>query len=132
MLKNIFQNSLNHSCFKMTSFIRRLVLIHLLRMWLLRGKIHLLETARALLFQMHMPKHFWSYAVSTTCSLINQMLASVLNWATPFHTLFPNKSLFPIEPWIFRCTCFVWDVHSQVSKLDPKSLKCIFLGYSRV
>ena len=65
MLKNIFQNSLNHSCFIMTSFIRRLVLIHLLRTWLLRGKIHLLETARALLFQMHMPKHFWSYAVST-------------------------------------------------------------------
>ena len=33
---------------------------------------------------------------------------------------------------MFGCTCFVWDVCSHVSKLNPKSLKCIFLGYSRV
>ena len=40
--------------------------------------------------------------------------------------------MFPIEPRIFGCTCFVRDVRSHVSKLDPKLLKCIFLGYSRV
>ena len=28
--------------------------------------------------------------------------------------------------------CFVRDVRPQVSKLDPKSLKCIFMGYSWV
>ena len=28
--------------------------------------------------------------------------------------------------------CLIQDVRPQVSKLDPKSLKCIFLGYSRV
>ena len=33
---------------------------------------------------------------------------------------------------MFGCTCFVQDVRPHVSKLDPKSLKCIFLGYSRV
>ena len=33
---------------------------------------------------------------------------------------------------MFGCTCFVRDVRPQVSKLDPKSLKCIFVGYSRV
>ena len=60
------------------------------------------------------------------------MPSSVLDWATPFQTLFPNKSLFPIEPRVFGCTCFVRDVRSHVSKLDLKSLKCIFLGYSRV
>ena len=27
---------------------------------------------------------------------------------------------------------FIRDVRPQVSKLDPKSLKCIFVGYSRV
>ena len=43
-----------------------------------------------------------------------------------------NNPLFPIDPKVFGCICFVRDVRSQVSKLDPKSLKCIFVGYSRV
>ena len=97
-----------------------------------RKNIHLLEITRALLFQMHVPKHFWADAVSTACFLINRMPSFVLDWATLFQTLFPHKSLFPIEPRVFGCTCFVQDVRSHLSKLDPKSLKCIFLGYSRV
>ena len=97
-----------------------------------RKNRHLLETCRALLFQIHVPKHFWANAVSIACFLINQMPYSVLNWVTPFQILFPHKSLFPIEPRVFGCTCFVRDIRLHVSKLDPKSLKCIFLGYSRV
>ena len=81
---------------------------------------------------MHVPKHFWGDVVSTTCFLINMTSSSVLNRATPYHQLFPNNLLFPIDPKVFGCTCFVRDVHPQVSKLDPKSLKCIFVGYSRV
>ena len=60
------------------------------------------------------------------------MPSSVLDWATLYHQLFPNNPLFPIDLNIFGCTCFVRDVCPQVSKLDPKSLKCIFVGYSRV
>ena len=81
---------------------------------------------------MHLPKHFWADVVSTACFLINRMPSSVLNWVTPFQTLFPHKFLFLIEPCLFGCTCFVRDVRPHVSKLDSKSLKCIFLGYSRV
>ena len=97
-----------------------------------RNNRHLLDTTRTLLFQMNVPKHFWVDSVSTACFFINRMPTSVLNWATPYHQLFPNKPLFPIDPKVFGCTCFVRDVHPQVSKLDPESLKCIFVGYSRV
>ena len=97
-----------------------------------RKNRHLLETVRALLFKMHVPKHFWADAVSIACFLINRLPSLVLNWATPYHQLFPNNPLFPIDPKVFGCTCFVRDVRSQVSKLDPKSLKCIFVGYSWV
>ena len=38
----------------------------------------------------------------------------------------------PIGPKVYGCTCFFRDVRPQVSKLDPKSLKCIFVRYSRV
>ena len=60
------------------------------------------------------------------------MPSSVLNWGTLYHILFPNKPLFLIEPRVFGRTCFVQDVRPHVSKLDLKSLKCIFLDYSRV
>ena len=95
-----------------------------------RKNRHLLETARVVLFQMHVPKHFWADVVSTACFLINWMPSSALNWYIPYHIIFPNKPLFPIEIQIFGCTCFVWDVRLHVSKLDAKSLKCIFFGYS--
>ena len=81
---------------------------------------------------MNVPKHFWADVVSTTCFLINRMPSSVLNCATPYHQLFPNNPLFPIDPKVFGCTCFVRDVCPQVSKLDSNSLKYIFVGYSRV
>ena len=101
-----------------------------------RKNRHLLEIAQSLLFQMHMPKHFWanvvSNVVSTACFFINRMPSSILGWATPVQTLFPHKSLFPIEPQVFGYTCFVQDVHPHVSKLNLKSLKWIFLGYTRV
>ena len=81
---------------------------------------------------MHVLKYFWADAVSTAWFLINRMPSSVLNWVTPFQTFFPHKSLFPIEPQVFGCSCFFWDVHPHVSKFDSKSLKCIFFGYFRV
>ena len=82
-----------------------------------RKNKHLLEIARDLF---------------TSCFLINRMPSVVLNWATPYHQLFPNKPLFLIDSKVFGCTCFVRDVRPQVSKLDPKSLKCIFVGYFHV
>ena len=45
---------------------------------------------------------------------------------------FQKNSLFLNDPKVFGCTCFVRDVRPQVSKLDPKSLKYIFMGSSHV
>lgn len=44
-----------------------------------RKNRHLLETARALLFSMNIPKKFWADAVSTACFLINRIPSSILN-----------------------------------------------------
>ena len=60
------------------------------------------------------------------------MPSTVLNDQIPYSILFPKKSLFPIEPRIFGSTCYVRDVRPFVTKLDPKALKCVFLGYSRL
>ena len=113
--------------------IRSRVLIHPLIMGVAEKKnTHLVKIVRALLFKMTVPKHFWDDAISIACFFINRMPSSVLNWATPYHQLFLRKQLFPVDPKVFGCTCFVRDVRPRVSRLDPKSLKCIFMGYSRV
>ena len=44
-----------------------------------RKNRHLLETVEALLFQMHVLKHFWANAISIACFLINRMPSSVLD-----------------------------------------------------
>ncbi|GJZ74988.1 retrovirus-related pol polyprotein from transposon TNT 1-94 [Tanacetum coccineum] len=97
-----------------------------------RKNRHLLEVARALLFQMTVPKPFWADDVSTTCFLINHMPFDVLGGNYPYSVLFPTKPLFPIDPKIFGSMCFVQDTQPNITKLDPKLLKCVFLGYSRI
>ncbi|RVX16304.1 Retrovirus-related Pol polyprotein from transposon RE1 [Vitis vinifera] len=69
---------------------------------------------------------------STTCFLINRMPTVVLKGDIPYKVRHPQKSLFPIEPRIFGCTCYVRDTRPSVTKLDPKALKCVFLGYLRL
>lgn len=97
-----------------------------------RNNRHLFKTTRALLFQMNVLKSFWVDVVSTACFLFNCMPSSVLHSEIPYKILFPNKSMFLVDPRIFGSTCFVQDVCLHVANLDPKSLKYIFLGYSRL
>ena len=76
-----------------------------------RKNRHLLEVARALLFQMRVPKFFWGDAILTACYLINRMPTRVLKYDTPFKILeqtFPtSKHLFSsLQPRIFgRVIC---------------------------
>lgn len=99
-----------------------------------RKNRHLLEVARSLLFTMHVPKHFWGDAVLTAVHLINRQPSRVLNFHTPTQTLldvYPHNHLVSNIPLkVFGCTVFVHDNSPQRSKLDPRSFKCVFLGYS--
>ncbi|RVW29825.1 Retrovirus-related Pol polyprotein from transposon RE1 [Vitis vinifera] len=56
----------------------------------------------------------------------------VLKGDIPYKVIHPQKSLFPLAPRIFGCTCYVRDTRPFVTKLDPKALQCVFLGYSRL
>jgi hypothetical protein len=37
---------------------------------------------------------------------------------------------FIVPPKVFGCTCFVHDYSGSIGKLDPRAIKCIFVGYS--
>nr|GEV05380.1 reverse transcriptase domain-containing protein [Tanacetum cinerariifolium] len=92
-----------------------------------RKNCHLLEVARALLFQMTVPKPFWADDVSAAYFLVNCMPYAILGGNYPYLVLFPTKPLFPIDPKIFGSTCFVQDTQPNITKLDPKSLNVFFL-----
>lgn len=63
---------------------------------------YLLETSRALLLQMKVPKQSWVDAISTTCFLINRMSSSILKGHDPYNVLCPHKPLFLIEARYLR------------------------------
>ncbi|RVW64572.1 Retrovirus-related Pol polyprotein from transposon TNT 1-94 [Vitis vinifera] len=99
-----------------------------------RKNRHLLEVARSLMFSMNVPKLFWGQAVLTAAYLINRMSSRVLKFQTPCQTLLKSflttRLISTVPPKIFGCSVFVHINQQHRSKLDPRSLKCIFLGYS--
>ncbi|WVZ82886.1 hypothetical protein U9M48_030094 [Paspalum notatum var. saurae] len=96
-----------------------------------RKNRHLLEVARSMMYTMNVPKFLWSEAVLTATYLINRIPSRVLNMKTPHEMLFgKNEFIVPLK--LFGCTCFVRDHRPSVGKLDPRAVKCIFVGYSSV
>lgn len=99
-----------------------------------RKNRHLLEVARSLMFTMGVPNYLWGDAVLTACYLINRLPTSTLKFKTPIEILqqlYPMSRFFSsLPPKVFGCVAFVHDKDHHKSKLDPRSLKCVFLGYS--
>jgi hypothetical protein len=94
-----------------------------------RKNRHLLEVARSMMISMNVPKYLWGQAVLTATMLINRRPSRVLEWKSPFEMLKgENCDILPLK--IFGCVCFVQDYRPNVGKLDPRAVKCIFVGYS--
>ena len=60
------------------------------------------------------------------------MPSSVLQHLSPHSILFPGQPSYPLSTRVFECTCFVHNHTPGKDKLYPKSIKCVFLGYSRL
>ncbi|RVX03278.1 Retrovirus-related Pol polyprotein from transposon TNT 1-94 [Vitis vinifera] len=93
---------------------------------------HILETARALLHEMHVPPHYWSDAESTAVHLLNRLPFKVLNFKTPLQVLASHVSLpttLMLSPRVFGCVAYVHLPKNQRTKLDPCARRCLFLGY---
>ena len=80
--------------------------------------------------QMKVPQQLWVDAVLTTYHLINRIPSSIHEYI-PHCLIFPHKSLFSLPPKIFSCVCFVKDTRPNLDKLLPRSIRCMFVGYSR-
>lgn len=87
---------------------------------------YLLEVTRSLMVHMSVPKHHWPEAL-----LIIRMPSAPLNNDTSFHILFPNRPLHSLPPRTFGCVFFAHILPTSPDKLSAKSIKRVFLGYSR-
>ena len=89
---------------------------------------HLLSIARALQFQSNVPIHFWGECVLIATYLINKLPSPLLNNETSFELLF-HKPLSYDHLRVFGCECFASTIAAIRTKFDPRSRRCVFLGY---
>jgi len=67
----------------------------------------------------------------SACHLINRMPSSVLGGKNPFSCVHPYKNVFSMTPRVFDCTCFVQNLFPGLDKLSIRSIKFVFIRYSR-
>ena len=89
-----------------------------------------MSIVHCLLCGMHVPKSYWHMAILTAVYLMNRTPSRVFHGMAPLQLLKPDCTLFSILPHVFGCTFFVQDRSPHRTKLDNKSIRCIFLGYS--
>ncbi|KAL2903852.1 Retrovirus-related Pol polyprotein from transposon TNT 1-94 [Bienertia sinuspersici] len=89
---------------------------------------HILNVARALLFQGNLPVKFWGECVLSAAYLINRTPSGVLKNKTPYEILYGVEPNFDILR-VFGCLCFVHNPHTKGDKFASRSRKCVFVGY---
>ena len=89
---------------------------------------HLLNMARALLYQASLPKSFWGDAILTAAYLINRTPTPILDGKSPFEKLFHKEPSYS-HLKVFGCLCFVSTHPHKPPKFEPRATKCVFLGY---
>ncbi|KAK3880875.1 hypothetical protein Pcinc_014673 [Petrolisthes cinctipes] len=88
----------------------------------------LVEQIRAMLIDSGLPHRFWAEALSTACYLKNRSPARALKGKTPCQALMGKKPTVH-HLRVLGCVCYAHVPKDERRKLDPKSVKCIFLGY---
>ncbi|KAG8501848.1 hypothetical protein CXB51_004653 [Gossypium anomalum] len=85
----------------------------------------IMEKVRCMLSNANLPKSFWAEAASTACFLINRSPSVAIEKKTPQEVWSGNPANYS-DLKIFGCPAYA---HVSNGKLEPRSIKCVFLGY---
>uniref|UniRef100_A0A2N9H6T1 Integrase catalytic domain-containing protein n=1 Tax=Fagus sylvatica TaxID=28930 RepID=A0A2N9H6T1_FAGSY len=88
------------------------------------------ETARCLRMNAELPKIFWKEAVDMACYIINRSSRVALDGKVA-EEVWTGQEVDYSFMRIFGCPAYVHISGEDRSKLDPKSKKCIFLGFKK-
>ncbi|KAL0398527.1 UNVERIFIED_CONTAM: Retrovirus-related Pol polyprotein from transposon TNT 1-94 [Sesamum radiatum] len=89
---------------------------------------HLLEVARALMFESGLPREFWGDSILTATHIINKLPSPKLNWKSPFEILHKTPPSYN-NLRTFGCLCYASNVIPHKSKFDHRAYKGVFIGY---
>jgi transposase InsO family protein len=85
----------------------------------------IISKARCMLSNAGMHRRFWAEAASTACYLINRSPCIPLDKKTPIEVWSGSPADYS-QLRVFGCTAYA---HVDNGKLEPKAVKCVFLGY---
>jgi len=89
---------------------------------------HLLNVCRAFLFQAKIPNILWAYSLKLVVHLINRLSTPFLSNQSPYELVYSTKLDFS-NLKVFYCLAYARTANTGRTKLDSRSLKCVFLGY---
>ena len=92
---------------------------------------HIVEVGLAILANACMPLKFWDEAFITAVFLINRTPSKVIHFATPFERLY-NQQPDYLSLRVFGCACWPNLQPYNSRKLEFRSKRCVFLGYSNI
>ncbi|MCO5574723.1 hypothetical protein L7F22_028513 [Adiantum nelumboides] len=86
------------------------------------------KIARAMMIEMNMLFTYWAKAIHTVVHIMNRTPTAAI------HEISPYERLYGIKPTVsymkvFGCVCYVHVPNEARKKMEPKAMKCIFLGY---
>jgi len=90
---------------------------------------HVTEMGLALLFHSRVPTYYWVDAFSTATCIINRLPTQLLGGLSPFEILHGKAPLY-INFHPFGCRVYPCLRDYAANKFSPRSIPCIFLGYS--
>ena len=87
------------------------------------------ELGMTMLFHSGAPLYLWVETFATAVFLLNRLPSTAINLDTPYFNLqgvHPNYSFLRV----FGSKCFPYTWDTQKNKFDPKTIPCVFMGYS--
>ncbi|GKB68248.1 retrovirus-related pol polyprotein from transposon TNT 1-94 [Tanacetum coccineum] len=88
------------------------------------------EMSRTMLNEQSLPQKFWCNAVDTSTYILNRILIRAILGKTPYEILRGRKPTLDYFR-VFGSKCFILNTKDYLTKFDPKSYECVFLGYSQ-